>query len=80
MTRHCVLCRKDKPHRLVRETNSDHGALVWICLPCWKRHKYMASDSGLSVWVLLRERLTRLEPYETHTERITRTTRSISSS
>lgn len=69
MTRHCVLCRRDKPQPLVQEVNSDQGALVWICCSCWKRHKYMAADSQLSVWFLLRERLSRLVPYETHTER-----------
>lgn len=70
MTRHCVLCQQDKPHQLVREVNADRGALVWICLPCWKRHKCVASDCGMPVFFLLRERLTRLGPYETHTERL----------
>ena len=68
-TRHCVLCRLDKPVRLCMDINSDHGALVWVCRRCWNRHSEMAKQMCMNRYEWLREKLTRLGPYETHTQR-----------
>ena len=67
LTRHCVLCRLDKPAALCMDVNSGRGAMVWVCRRCWYRHVSQAEQMGLNNrYFLLREKLTRLGPYETH--------------
>ena len=51
------------------DINSDFGALVWVCRPCWNRHSELAKQMGMGRYFWLREKLTRLQPYETHTRR-----------
>jgi hypothetical protein len=70
LTRRCVLCRLDKPAAMCMDVNSDRGALVWVCRRCWHRHTSQAEQMGMrNKYWLLREKLTRLAPYETHTVR-----------
>lgn len=72
LTRRCVLCQRDIPRQLCLELNRGKGVLIWACRRCWQRHKSQAAQMGLNnPYFLLRETLTRREPYETHLERVT---------